>query len=140
MNVTVDDLMARQVVTAEPHHTAAHVGRLMDRNHVHAIPIVDTQKRPIGIVSRTDLTETVKNGTPVNHFMTERVFTVPRYEDASIAARVMRNQKIHRVIVTEDQKVVGVLSAFDLLALVEEHRFVMKNPPTPAKRHANRRR
>ena len=29
---------------------------------------------------------------------------------------------------------VGILSAFDLLKLVEDHRFTMKNPPTRSKK------
>jgi CBS domain-containing protein len=59
---------------------------------------------------------------------------VPKYDDVSIAARVMRNHRIHRVVVTHEQKVVGVLTAFDLLKLVENHRYVEKNPPTESAR------
>ncbi len=71
--------------------------------------------------------------------MTEKVYTVPRYDDVSIAARVMRNHGIHRVVVTHDQAVVGVLSAFDLLKLVEGHRYVQKNAPTRSARKGSRR-
>ncbi len=34
----------------------------------------------------------------------------------------MRNHGIHRVVLTHEQKVVGMLGAFDLLKLVESHR------------------
>jgi CBS domain-containing protein len=71
--------------------------------------------------------------------MTEGVYTVPKYDDVSIAARVMRNHKIHRVVVTHEKKVVGVLSSFDLLKLVEGHRFVAKNPPTESRRKGSTR-
>ena len=70
--------------------------------------------------------------------MSKKVFTVPEYEDASVAARVMRNHHIHHLVVTHEQKVVGILSTFDLLQLVEDHRFVMKNAPTPPKRPRGR--
>ena len=71
--------------------------------------------------------------------MTEKVYTVPKYDDVSTAARVMRNHHIHRVVVTHEQAVVGVLSSFDLLKLVEGHRFVAKNAPTPSKRKGSKR-
>ena len=51
---------------------------------------------------------------------------MPQYNDASIAARIMRKNKIHHVVVTHEKKVVGLISSFDLLKLVEGHRFVMK--------------
>ena len=140
MTVKVSDLMAQEVVTAEPHQTVEHVKKLLERNRIHSVPVLDSEGRPAGIVSLTDLNATgIKGGTPVSQVMTEKVYTVPLYEKVSIAARVMRNHQIHRVLVTDEGRVAGVLSAFDLLALVEDHRFVMKNAPTAKKRGGNER-
>jgi signal-transduction protein with cAMP-binding, CBS, and nucleotidyltransferase domain len=52
---------------------------------------------------------------------------------------MMRNHKIHHLIVTHEQKVVGIISSFDLLTLVEDHRFVMKNAPTPNHKSTGKR-
>jgi signal-transduction protein with cAMP-binding, CBS, and nucleotidyltransferase domain len=46
----------------------------------------------------------------------------------------MRNHHIHHLVVTHENEIVGVLSSFDLLQLVEDHRFAIKNPPTSSKR------
>ena len=139
MNVKVHDLMTRSVVTTEPHRSVDHVRKLLERNKVGAIPVVDSSGEPVGIVSSTDLVPELKGGSPVSTLMTEKVYTVPEYEDVSTAARIMRNHKIHRVVVTHEQQVVGVVSAFDLLKLVEDHRYVAKNPPTPSQRRGSRR-
>lgn len=139
MNVKVDELMSKSVVTAEPHHSVEHVRKMLSTNGISAVPVVDTENQPVGIISSTDLVRDIKNGTPISKVMTEKVYTVPQYDDVSIAARVMRNHKIHRVVVTHEQKVVGMLSAFDLLKLVEDHRFVAKNAPTPSKRKRPKR-
>jgi signal-transduction protein with cAMP-binding, CBS, and nucleotidyltransferase domain len=71
----------------------------------------------------------------VNELMTESVVTAQPHH----TVEHVRNHKIHRVIVTHEQKVVGMLSAFDLLKLVEGHRFVAKNPPTKSKRKGSKR-
>lgn len=139
MNVKVKDLMREQVVTAQPHHTVAHVRALLERHHIHAVPVVDTEGRPVGIVSTSDLLGDARDGAPVSGIMTDRVLTVPAYDDVSTAARIMRNHQIHRVIVTDEQRVVGVLSAFDLLQLVEDRRFVAKNAPTASTRKGSTR-
>jgi len=138
VNVKVKELMHAQVVTAQPHHTADHIRSLLERNHISAVPIVDTEGRPVGIISASDLVAEVKGASPASQLMTEKVYTVPAYDDVHVAARVMRNHQIHRVVVTDEQKVVGILSAFDLLKLVEDHRFVMKNAPTPSKKGKGR--
>jgi len=139
MNVKVNELMTESVVTTLPHKTVEHVRALLERNELSAVPIVDSNEQPVGIVSATDLLPDLKPDSPISSIMTEKVYTVAQYDDVSTAARVMRNHKIHRVIVTHEQRVVGVLSSFDLLKLVEGHRFVAKNPPTGSKRHARSR-
>jgi CBS domain-containing protein len=140
MNVKVDELMAKTVVTTQPHVTLEHVQGMMKRSKVGAIPVVNGDGEPIGIVSATDLNPGSNPASPVKSIMTRKVYTVPQYDDVSVAARVMRNHKIHRVVVTHEQKVVGMLTAFDLLRLVEDHRFVAKNAPTASTKKAGSRR
>ena len=140
MSIKVEELMTRSVVTAQPHQSVEHVRNMLENNSISAVPVVDSEGCPVGIVSATDLVHDLKPGTPISRIMTEKVYTVPQYDDTSIAARVMRNHNIHRVVVTHEQKVVGVLSAFDRLKLVESHRYVARNAPTPSKRKGCRRR
>lgn len=140
MNVKVQELMAGSVVTVQPHTSVDRVRSMLARNKVGAVPVVDSDGRPVGIVSSTDLARDLKPGSPISSVMTEKVYTVPKYDDVSTAARIMRNHRIHRVVVTDEQKVVGVISAFDLLELVEGRRFVAKNAPTSSTRKRAKRR
>ena len=126
--VKINDLMAKRVITAQPHHTVARVRRLMRRNRVLAIPVVGPDGEAVGIVTATDLMDDLRDLSPINQIMTRRVYSVPAYNDASVAARMMRKHRMHHVIVTHEQIVVGIISSFDLLCLVEDRRFEMKNP------------
>lgn len=139
MNIKVAELMSESVVTAEPHHSTEHTRKLLDNNKISTVPVVDSDGQPVGVVSATDLAHDLKAGSPISAIMTTKVYVVPKYEDVSIAARVMRNHKIHHVVVTHEKKVVGILSAFDLLKLVEDHRYVAKNPPTKSRRKGSKR-
>ena len=140
MNVKVEELMTKSVITAQPHQSVEHVRNMLEKNSISAVPVVDSDGHPVGIVSSTDLVRELKPSSPISQIMTEKVYTVPQYDDTSIAARVMRNHKIHRVVVTHEKQVVGMLSVFDLLELVESHRYVAKNAPTLSKRKGAKRR
>jgi CBS domain-containing protein len=140
MGVKVHELMSESVVSTQPHATVSHVRTILERNKVGAIPVLDSEGEPLGIVSTTDLASDLNPRSPISTVMTNKVYTVPKYDDVSTAARVMRNHAIHRVIVTHERKVVGVLSSFDLLKLVEDHRFVLKNAPTTSDRKGSKRR
>lgn len=133
MNIKISDLMAKQVITAQPHHSVDHLRSLMDRNKIHAVPIVGTAGEPLGIVSAVDLAEDVTPSTPANHVMSSPVHVVPAYNDIHVAARVMRKNHVHHLVVTHEKSVVGIISSFDLLRLVEDRRFVSKNAPDRGK-------
>ena len=139
MTVKVQDLMTNNVTTAQPHQTVGQIKAKMTKRNVSSVPVVSPDNTPIGVVSASDLLAAEKEGTPISSIMTEKVYTIPEYEEVSVAARVMRNHKIHHLIVTREQKVVGVISSFDLLKLIEGHRFVMKNAPTRKNRGAGKR-
>ena len=139
VNIKVDELMVPQVVTTQPHVTVGHVKGMMRNANVRVIPVLGPDGEPTGIVSASDLLDHLSDQTPVSHVMTEKVYTIPQYEEISVAARMMRNHRIHHLVVTHEQRVVGILSTFDLIQLVEGKRFVMKNPGTPSARKGSTR-
>jgi CBS domain-containing protein len=134
MNAKVRDLMTESVITVEPDATIDRVRRILQRNKVGALPVVDPDGQPVGIVSATDLVPSLEGDSRVSAIMTEKVYTVPQYDDVSVAARIMRNHKIHRLVVTHEHRVVGMITTFDLLELVQDHRWVAKNPPSESQR------
>jgi CBS domain-containing protein len=130
MNAKVHDLMVPSVLTAPPDQTVDRVREIMAAKRISSLPVVNAEGEPIGIVTATDLIDDPPGGAPVAEIMSRKVYVVPQYADVSEAARIMRNHRIHHVVVTHERKIVGILSSFDLLQLVEDHRFVMKNAPT----------
>ena len=139
MNVKIADLMSSKVLTAQPHQSVVHVRKLMQANAVHALPVLASDGELQGIISSHDLMDPLKEHSLVSTIMERNVYTIPQYNDVHHAARLMRNHRIHHVVVTHEKKVMGILSAFDLLKLVEEHRFVMKSAPQTAKRTPKRK-
>ena len=134
MNIKISDIMARRVIVAQQHHSVSHARQVMERNGISALPVVGPENEVLGIVTSTDLMRRLKDETPCSRIMKDRVFVVPAYNDVSVAARIMRKHKIHHVVVTEGKRVVGLISSFDLLKLVDGKRFQAKAAPTPTKK------
>ena len=81
------------------------------------LPVVDTEGRPVGVVSKTDL---LRHGvTPdgrVKDVMTSMSFTLEDDQSVSKAAAIMAYEGIHRLpVVDANGKVVGLLSSLDVL-------------------------
>ena len=115
-----------------------HAAKLMRSHRVSALPVVGPDDVALGIITAADLLEDRSETSPVSSFMSQPALTVPASEGPHVAARIMRNHHLHHVVVVDHHKVVGMVSAFDLLALVEDHRYTAKQAPTPSKRGSRR--
>lgn len=138
MNVKIAELMVSDVRTLKESDSIGHAREMVRDHDIGAIPVVTADGEAAGIVSTKDLVGDLDDGIEVREVMTSPVYSIPQYNDVHHAARLMRNHKLHHVIVTHEKQIVGILSAFDLLKLVEEHRFVMKQAPGATKRASRR--
>jgi CBS domain-containing protein len=140
MNATIKDLMSRAVISAKPEDTVSDVQRVLSQGGISALPILDGEGSLMGIVTSTDVLKASDLDLPVTEVMSERVYTVPPSAGVHIAARIMRNHHTHHVVVTHNDRVVGMIASYDLLRLVEEHRYVSKEAPSvPRRKHLGRR-
>jgi CBS domain-containing protein len=148
VNTTISDVMRSPVMTLTPHQSVGHARDLMKEHKVSAFPVVTPEGELVGVVTASDLIDDHADETPVGTFAKKSVFTVHPEDGPHVAARIMRNHGLHHVIVVESGEgkgdsvkgasVTGMVSSFDLLRLVEDHRFVMKNAPTPSKKGNSR--
>ncbi len=138
MNVKVEEVMVTQVISTHERKSIGHARDIMQKNNVHSLPIVDGENKVVGIITVNDIVDGVSDDTTVNHVMSKKVLTIPKYSGIHVAARIMRNHHIHHLVVTHEKELVGVISSLDLLQFVEEHRFISKNAPTESKKSGGR--
>ncbi len=121
MGRTIREVMAGGVVVARAEDTVGEVRERMSGQDIGALPVVDRNGVLVGIVTTDDLVKTYASVLPVSRVMSSPVDTLP--PDASVrdAARRLRERRRHHVVVAEEGRVVGMLSTFDLLSLVELH-------------------
>lgn len=128
----VADRMALEPIVIRADASLTEAAALMDRHHIHGLPVVDAAGTLVGVLSQTDLararaTEYLWSNWPglaVRHLMTSPAITVEKSTPLAIAARKMERHRIHRLVVVDDADptiVIGVLSMSDLIhAIVEE--------------------
>ena len=119
----VSDVMTVHVHVANASTPFKLLARLIAENKVGAIPIVDQQGAPIGIVSETDLQMTDKwqgrtktDGVVASEIMTPVPITVRSDTSLSEAVRLMRERSVrHLVVVDARGGITGIVSRSDLL-------------------------
>ncbi|MCA8922834.1 MAG: CBS domain-containing protein [Planctomycetes bacterium] len=114
----VSQIMTSKVHSCRRDDTLDDVRERCRKERVSALPVLDESDELAGIVTLTDLLPEWEHATPVKRIMSPFVYTLPPSADAHLAARLMRSKRIHHVVVTEGDAVVGIVSSYDLLQLV----------------------
>ena len=132
----------RDVLTCPPNTTIRHAASLMSERNVGSILIVDEARRPLGIVTDSDLrTKVVGQGRDVSGLISEIMsFPVLTIDDqatlSSMIATVMKKH-LHHFAVTEDgtpsTPVVGIVSEHDILKTQGSHPTVILSEMNRAK-------
>jgi len=100
-----DELIIRDVVTAEPGQTVREVDAMMEGEGVSGAPVVDDDGEVLGIISGTDIRPYLEVGEhdEVREAMTDEVITAPQDVTAREALELMYEHKIERVPVVDDE-------------------------------------
>ena len=93
---------------------------IMHERGVGSVVVVDVDSRPVGIFSERDLVAAVARGLDtrsVAELMTRAPLALPAHAFAYEAALTMIGKRIRHVLVTDDAKLIGVVSERDLFSL-----------------------
>jgi CBS domain-containing protein len=130
--LAVADVMTTDPITVPVDATVEDAEHLLAAFRVSGLPVVDGAGRLVGVLSRTDLLldsgpalkQLVRgraSGLRVGELMSSPALTVSLAATLVAAARIMRDERVHRlVVVDEDEVPIGVLSATDYVRLIAD--------------------
>lgn len=118
--LTVGDIMRRDVITARPDNDVRDVAVKLVEKGIDHLPIVDDEGRLIGIVTSWDLARAIAyNKRKVEEIMTRRVVTAFENEPIDVVARRMAQHNISGVpVVDRMNRVIGILTTDDIAGKV----------------------
>ena len=96
--------------------------------HVTGAPVVDGQKRVVGILTEKDCLHLLAAGSDadfpqgtVADFMTTEVQTIPPNMNVYFCAGLFMNTTVRRFPVVDDDKLVGAITRFDILRAIQKN-------------------
>ncbi|MCD6371687.1 MAG: CBS domain-containing protein [Candidatus Aenigmarchaeota archaeon] len=113
--------MKRDVVTAKPTLSLREAAKVMTDLGIGSLVIVEDEEL-MGIVTGTDILKAISAGKDVNttlvrDIMSKPVKTVDPSCDIEDAVEIMTKHKIKRLVVVENDKIVGIVTASDILSI-----------------------
>ncbi len=118
-SILVKDIMAKALISVNPATTALQIAKMMEQGGIGAV-LVKENENLVGIITDRDFaTKIAANNlpfdTPVEKIMSSPLITIDHNETISTAAEMMSSKKIRKLAVSENDKIVGLITSTDLV-------------------------
>ena len=117
----IGDYMISPILSIDLESSVQEAAQFMVAHNIGSVLVKEFEEY-VGIVTETDLTRTVlgkglnAESTPVSEIMTSPILSLDCYLPVEEANRFMHKNKIRHLAVTEEEKIVGILSVKDLVS------------------------
>jgi CBS domain-containing protein len=120
-STTVRELMGRSTVVADPRQSLVNAAAEMRSHRTSVLAVLDGQAI-VGVITERDFMRAIADGrdpaaTHVSEYMTHDPRTIEAGKRAAEAAALMITHHVRHIPVTEGGRLIGFLSARDLLTL-----------------------
>lgn len=128
--LTAGDIMTRDLVVVTPDTLVEEVGDLLTRYRIHGAPVVDKNGQLVGMISLVDLVGRV--GETARDVMSPEPVTATPDTPVDEIAGMMLEQMVRRIPIVEGNRVVGIVSASDLIRVFLNLHEEAQTAPRPA--------
>ncbi len=129
MTLLARDLMQKEPVTVPADMRFRQIQHLFVVARIGGAPVVDPSGNVVGVISTTDLLGAIEQASDEDvdpgadelealtaiDLATPEVIWVSPAASVTEVAQVMQARGVHRVLVGDDERLVGIVTAFDLL-------------------------
>ena len=115
----VKDVMSSPVITCSEDETVEKAARLIKEHQIGAV-VVTRDDEPVGIITGRDMAIKVMakdldaSKVQVRDAMSSDIVTIDADADLDEATRIFGTKQLRRILVTENGKLVGILTAREL--------------------------
>ncbi|GIU72898.1 MAG: hypothetical protein KatS3mg003_2377 [Candidatus Nitrosocaldaceae archaeon] len=120
----VHELMSKNVITIDDDKTAYDAAKIMAEKDIGTLVIVKDEK-PIGIVTERDLVKRIcakdlkASEVIIKDIMSKPLVTIQPNMPIELAATLMAENRIRRLPVVKDEKLVGIITTADIIKDLE---------------------
>ena len=117
----IGDYMISPILSIDLESSVLEAAQFMVAHNIGSVLVKEFEEY-VGIVTETDLTRKVlgkglnAESTPVSEIMTSPILSLDCYLPVEEANRFMHKNKIRHLAITEEEKIVGILSVKDLVS------------------------
>lgn len=117
--MNINDIMSKKIIVGSTTNTLSEIAELMKKYDIGFIPIVDKNKL-VGVITDRDIViNAISNNCSFNDlidkYVIKNIISIEQNKSIDDALNLMALKKVKRLIVTDNNKISGILTLSDIL-------------------------
>lgn len=117
--MNINDIMGKKIIVGNTTNTLSEIAELMKKYDIGFIPIVDKNKL-VGVITDRDIViNAISNNCSFNDlidkYVVKNIISIEQNKSIDDALNLMALKKVKRLIVTDNNKISGILTLSDIL-------------------------
>ena len=132
-NILTSQLLTRDVVSINEDKSIYNAIKLLSKNNIGALPVLNSDMELCGIISERDIIREISNNQSVNFkksfvnsIMTSVVITIDKNTRSEDIMDIMSKNKIRHIPIIENKLLIGIVSIGDVVKRLLE-KFNLEN-------------
>jgi CBS domain-containing protein len=122
-SLLASDVMIKDVVTVLESAPLKEVARILSEKNITGAPVVNSRGELVGVISETDIirkSNSIGAWSPstAGQIMTRPAVTISPSDTLQRVSELMFNRRIHRVVVSEGNRIQGIITTMDILRTI----------------------
>ena len=119
--IKVRSIMTKEVIIIPKNASIKDAAKLMESKSVTSLPVVVDKNKPIAIIAEKDIIKgIISKKKSVEDIMSRDFMIISPLTKFSEMTKVLREKNIKRFIVSEDEKLVGLVTETDIIQAMRD--------------------
>ena len=128
----VNQIMKKSILTIDSSVPAYEAAKMMEELNVGSLVVAENNV-PAGIITDRDFAIKVTahsypRDTPIRRIMSSPIISVGPFDTLLVAAELMSSRNLRKLPVIQDERLVGMITATDLIDSIVLNAFKTENP------------
>lgn len=121
--------MTKNMILIEENESIKNASKKMAEYDIGFLPVVK-DKKIVGVITDRDIAKIIKDinsfDVPVSDYMTKHLITCDVTSKEDDVLELMKKEKVKRILIKKEKKLVGILSLSDLIFHMDDHTKIME--------------